>query len=168
MPKKPKVVMFEDDSMLSDMYKIKFSRSEFEVKVFEYPPKNIVDVIANENPDIISMGVIMPHMDGFQATMLLKKDPRTKDIPLVFLTNLGQADDVKKGLSLGAADYLIKAHLTPDEVVEKYQKILQKHIQPRPGLQKQDKAVVTDKWLVIVSWIFVAIVAVCTLLVIIT
>ena len=49
-----------------------------------------------------------------------------KDIPVILLTNLGQKDDVNKGLELGAVDYLIKAHFKPSETVEKVRKVLKK------------------------------------------
>ena len=55
----------------------------------------------------------------------LKADADTKDIPVILLTNLGQKDDVEKGLEMGAADYLIKAHFKPSEVVDKIKKALQ-------------------------------------------
>ena len=56
----------------------------------------------------------------------LKEDPEVKDIPVILLTNLGQKDDVQKGLEAGAVDYLIKAHFKPSEVVDKVNKILKK------------------------------------------
>ena len=54
----------------------------------------------------------------------LKADASTKDIPVILLTNLGQKDDVEKGLEAGASDYLIKAHFKPSEIVEKVKKVL--------------------------------------------
>lgn len=120
----PKIVMFEDDSMLSQMYSKKFSMNGFEVKVFKYPPENVVDVVAAERPSLISMNVIMPHMDGFQATQLLKADERTKSIPLVFLTTLGAKEDMERGLALGAVKYIVKAERTPHKVLNEYRKIL--------------------------------------------
>lgn len=116
--------MFEDDELLRQMYKTTLDRDGFDVRSYVYPPDNIVDIIADGKPDLISMGVIMPHMTGFDATKLLKADERTKNIPLVFLTNLGQQDDIDKGMSLGAAKYIIKAHHTPSEVINIFRKIL--------------------------------------------
>ena len=54
----------------------------------------------------------------------MKADKELKEIPVILLTNLGQKDDVEKGLEMGAVDYLIKAHFKPSEVVEKVRKVL--------------------------------------------
>jgi CheY-like chemotaxis protein len=122
--KKPKIVMFEDDSMLSGMFKLNFERGGFEVKAFAHPPENLVEVVAEEAPDLIFMNIIMPKMDGFQATKLLKSDARTKDIPLTFATNLEQREDIQKGLDLGAIEYIVYSQTAPQEIVDLYKKIL--------------------------------------------
>jgi len=84
-----------------------------------------LEAAAKVNPDIILLDILMPKMDGFSVLEELKKDAKTKDIPVILLTNLGQKEDVKKGFDLGAAGYLIKAHFMPSEVVEKIKKILE-------------------------------------------
>ena len=66
----------------------------------------------------------MPKLDGFEVLKRLKDDPDTKDIPVIMLTNLGQKEDVEKGLEAGAEDYLIKAHFVPAEAVAKIKKVL--------------------------------------------
>ena len=62
----------------------------------------------SESPDLIIMDVVMPVLDGFEATKLLKSDEETKDIPIIFITVLDNIDDVVKGLELGGVDYIIK------------------------------------------------------------
>ncbi|MBT4516766.1 MAG: response regulator, partial [Candidatus Komeilibacteria bacterium] len=57
-------------------------------------------------------------MDGFSVLKALKEDDTTKDIPVILLTNLGQDEDIQRGKDLGAVGYLVKANLTPSEVVE--------------------------------------------------
>jgi DNA-binding response OmpR family regulator len=77
-----------------------------------------------KKPSIILLDVLLPKLDGFAVLEKLKADPTTKDIPVVLLTNLGQKDDVEKGLEAGAVDYLIKAHFKPSEIVDKVKKVL--------------------------------------------
>ena len=77
-----------------------------------------------ENPDVILLDIILPQMDGFSVLKKLKSDSATKNFPVILLTNLGQDGDVKKGLELGAIDYLIKANYTPSQVVEKVKSLL--------------------------------------------
>jgi two-component system, sensor histidine kinase ChiS len=59
-------------------------------------------------PDLILLDVMMPDMGGFEVCRQLKKDPHTKDIPVIFLTAMTQAEDEQKGLELGAVDYITK------------------------------------------------------------
>jgi len=58
-------------------------------------------------------------MDGFSVLKSLKEDDVTKDIPVILLTNLGQEEDVERGKKMGAVGYLVKANITPSEVVAK-------------------------------------------------
>jgi DNA-binding response OmpR family regulator len=66
----------------------------------------------------------LPGIDGFEVLEKAKEDPNTAKIPVIILSNLGQREEVERGLKLGAIDYLIKAHFTPGEIVEKIKNIL--------------------------------------------
>ena len=59
-------------------------------------------------PDLILLDVMMPEMDGFEVCRRIKSNPATAEIPIIFLTTMGQSTDVTKGFSLGAADYVSK------------------------------------------------------------
>lgn len=121
------VLIVEDDSFLSDMYQTKFSVSGYNVLLAQNGMQ-CLELLRNNTiaPDIALLDVVMPKMDGLELLELLKKDDRTKNIPVILLTNLGQDKDVKKGLEMGADMYLIKAHYTPSQVVEKVEEILNK------------------------------------------
>lgn len=60
------------------------------------------------SPDLILLDIMMPEMDGYEVCQRLKEDPETKDIPVVFLTAKSEVDDEKKGLEIGAVDYITK------------------------------------------------------------
>ena len=76
-------------------------------------------------PDVILLDIVLPEMDGFMVLRKLRGDANTQPL-IVMLTNLGQKDDIERGMRLGANDYIIKAHFTPSEVVEKVRKLLAK------------------------------------------
>jgi len=118
-----KVIIVEDDEFLSDIYKTKFELEGFKVTAINDGEKGL-KAIQTKNPDIVLLDVLLPKLDGFTILQMLKKDVATKDIPVVLLTSRGQKEDVQKGLEMGAADYLIKAHFKPAETVEKVKKIL--------------------------------------------
>lgn len=65
-------------------------------------------IIAKRKPDLILLDVMMPEMDGYQVCEILKSQPETKDIPVIFLTAKSQEEDETYGLSLGAVDYITK------------------------------------------------------------
>lgn len=118
-----KVLIVDDDAFLSGIYATKLELENFAV-VSASDGEEGVKVALKEKPDIILMDVLMPKLDGFEALKRIKADPETKDIPVIMLTNLGQKEDVEKGLQEGAADYLIKAHFVPAEAVEKIKAVL--------------------------------------------
>ena len=80
--------------------------------------------VQKRQPDLVLLDILLPKMDGFTVLQHMKEDAELKNIPVILLTNLGQKDDVEKGLKLGAADYLIKAHFKPSETVDKVKSVL--------------------------------------------
>lgn len=119
-----KVLLIEDEDMLSEMYKVKFEKEGFEFLRATEGASGI-ELVKKEKPDIILLDVIMPKMDGFAVLESLKKDPATKRAKVILLTNLGQDEDVRKGKDMGADDYLVKANFTPTQVVEKVRGLLE-------------------------------------------
>lgn len=119
MSKKPiKVLLVEDDSFISKMYVTKFTLQKFDVLAAADGEEGLQMAIA-EIPDIILLDIMLPKMDGWQVLEHLKVNERTKNIPVLLLTNLGAQEDIERGLQLGATDYMIKAHFIPSEVIEK-------------------------------------------------
>ncbi|MCK5466213.1 response regulator [Candidatus Parcubacteria bacterium] len=123
--KKASVLIIEDDSYISDMYRIKLESEDFEVATAK---DGIVGIkmLEKQKPDIVLLDVVMPKIDGFSILKTIKRNLELKKIPIVLLTNLSQKENVEKGFELGADSYIIKAHFTPSEVVEKIKEILEK------------------------------------------
>jgi len=117
------VLIIEDDSFLANIYKTKFEMEGFTVSVSDNGESGLAD-IKKKKPDIVLLDILLPKMDGFTVLEHAKADKEISEIPVILLTNLGQKDDVDKGLDLGAEDYLIKAHFKPSETVEKVKKVL--------------------------------------------
>ena len=121
-----KIVIFEDDKLISEMYQRKFEREGFEIVLLDHPPKDVVDVVIKEKPDLIAMDIVMPQMSGYDAIKLLKGDKRTKDIPVVVLTNLKEGGHSMLSEKLGAAAFIAKADNTPSEGVKKVKELIKK------------------------------------------
>jgi len=115
---KPKIAVFDDELMVQRIYVNKYKENNFEVIAFDYPPDNVIDIIVQEKPDIIHTDIVMPHMDGFTFLQRLKADERTKNIPVVIVSNLAQDSDFEEGRKLGAIKYLIASNLNPSQIVQ--------------------------------------------------
>jgi len=118
-----KILIIEDDPFLSEMYAAKFNQNDFQTEVATDGKSGLAKIKA-DRPDLVLLDIVLPKMDGFEILKAIKGDPKFKDIPIVLLTNLGQKSEVEKGLSLGADEYIIKAHFTPTAVVAKIKEIL--------------------------------------------
>ncbi len=123
--KKIKVLVVEDDSFLAGIYTTKLGLEGFEV-LSAGDGEAGLRIAKKDLPDIMLLDILMPKMDGFEVLDALKKDPATSHIPVIILTNLGQKEDVERGLKGGAVDYLIKAHFVPADTVAKIRKVLAK------------------------------------------
>lgn len=119
------VLIIEDEKMLSEMYKTKFEMEGFIVKQ-AFDGKEGLEKARTEKPDIILLDIILPRLDGFLVLKEIKNDSDMKKTPVLLLTNLGQDDDIKKGKSLGADGYFVKANHSPAEIVEQVRQQLKK------------------------------------------
>lgn len=118
-----RILIVEDDRFLRELIVRKLSNEGYEV-VEAVDGEQGLQKTKEVKPDIVLLDLILPGIDGFEVLTLKKDDPAIAGIPVIVLSNLGQKEDVEKGIGLGAADYLIKAHFTPGEIIEKVQNIL--------------------------------------------
>ncbi len=125
--KGPRVFVIDDDAFLLDMYALKFSQKAFEVNTSGGTLEALEKLRAGYVPDIIVVDLVMPAMDGFEFIETIKNESLAAGALVIILSNLGQQEDIDRGLALGAAGYIIKASATPSEVVEKVLEVLQKH-----------------------------------------
>lgn len=79
-----------------------------------------------EKPDLVLLDIILPKKDGYQVMMELKKNPATKSIPIILLTNLESPEDIQKAFDKGATTYLIKSDYKLEDVVKKIKETLGK------------------------------------------
>jgi len=116
-----KILLIEDDQDLVELYEEALS-PKFEIEL-AFDGRTGLE-LAQKQPDLIVLDILLPEpeMNGFELLKKLKQDWKTKDIPVIVLTNLGSKDadsDKKVAISLGAEDYLVKTYNRPDEIVKK-------------------------------------------------
>ena len=118
---KKKILLIEDDNDLSEMYKMRFMSSGFEVKTAADGQKGI-DEIKKFLPDLVLLDIVMPKKDGFDLLEEIQNyadDDKVKQIPIIILSNLASPIDVMEGKRLGAKDWWIKAFNTPTQITQK-------------------------------------------------
>lgn len=118
-----KILIVEDDKFLRELIVKKLSEEGF-ITLEAIDGEEGLKKAKEEKPDLILLDLILPGIDGFEVLDKLKKDQETKSIPVIVLSNLGQKEDIEKGLKLGAFDYLVKANFTPGEIIEKVKNAL--------------------------------------------
>jgi len=121
--KKQTVLIVDDDEFLLEMYALKFKEEGFTVEIAE-TGKDALTKIESVKPDVVLLDVVLPEMDGFAVLQKMRPEKKSGLPIIVLLTNLSQKDDTERGMRLGADDYVVKAHFTPSEVVEKVRKLL--------------------------------------------
>jgi len=85
--------------------------------------ESALEAVEEEPPDLILLDIMMPDMDGYEVCKRLKDNPKTADIPVIFLSALTEADEKQKGLKLGAVDFLTKP-FNPSVIQDKVRKHL--------------------------------------------
>lgn len=120
-----RVTIIEDEEILLDILKEKFSREHFEVSVAR-DGEEAVPVISEAKPDVILLDLVLPQKSGFQVLEELKADSELKRIPVMVLTNLGQEEEMRRALQLGAEDFIIKTQYPLNVIVEKVKNKIKK------------------------------------------
>lgn len=117
------VLVVEDDYFLRNLllHKVEQEKIPFDTAV---NGSEALEKIKTKIPKVIILDLILPDTDGFEVLETIKKQPTTKDIPVIVVSNLGQKDEIERCLKLGASDYLIKANFTPKEIVDKIREYL--------------------------------------------
>lgn len=137
------VLVVEDTELLRRIYTDKLTQDGYEV--FQAGDGlEALNALRTQTVDLILLDLIMPRMSGLEALEAIKADPRTREIPVLILSNLGQESDVERGLEMGAVDYLIKNEAKPADVSDKIAMLL-KHMGGRMGAGNSYKLAIKDR-----------------------
>lgn len=117
------LLLIEDDPLLVKMYATKFRSEGFEVITAQDGEEGLKAAVAH-TPDIILLDIMMPKLSGTEVLSKLKETESTAKIPVIVFSNLSQEDQAKEVIQMGAKEYLVKANLTPGEVVQKIKQYL--------------------------------------------
>ena len=112
-----RVLLVEDDTALAHMYRVKLEKDGYSVQVAG-DGEQALSAVADELPDLIFLDIRLPRMDGLTFLEQLRASDRTRNIPVVIVSNYSEQELVSRGLQLGALEYLIKSQTTPGRLSE--------------------------------------------------
>jgi PleD family two-component response regulator len=102
-----RLLVVEDDQDIANMLKIYFTGQSFDVEVAPRA-EQALKMVQQQLPQLIVLDILLPDMDGYTLCKTLRTNPRTKHIPVIFLTQKDERSDKIAGLELGADDYITK------------------------------------------------------------
>ena len=122
-----RILLVEDDRILRKAGEVTLTKRGY-VVVLAVDGEEALVKAREHKPDLILLDVIMPKLDGFEVLTRLKDDPATRDIPVIMLSNLSEASDIRKAADRGARAYLVKSSIRPEQLAERVAETL-----ARPG-----------------------------------
>lgn len=120
-----KLLVVEDDRFLRELLVGKLRREGYFV-LEAFNGEEAVARIRESRPHVILLDLVLPGTDGFEVLTMMQSTPEFKT-PTIVLSNLGSREDIDKAMALGAKEFMVKAHHTPQEIVEKIKKVLDEH-----------------------------------------
>ena len=117
------ILIIEDDKFLRELIVRKLKDEKYQI-VEASDGEEGLEKVKKKLPDLVLLDLILPGIDGFEVLSKIKEEHALSSIPVIILSNLGQREEVERGLKLGAVDYLIKAHFTPREIIDKIKAVL--------------------------------------------
>jgi len=110
---KKKILMADDDLDLCLIFKTVFEHLGYD-SVFAVDGAEAVKIATTQKPDLILMDIIMPVMNGYQATRMIHQNPKTRSIPVIAVTALTSSEEREECLKSGCDDYIAKPFTIKD------------------------------------------------------
>lgn len=118
-----KILVIEDDKYITHAYQSKLTKEGYDIRT-ALDGEEAETILNSFSPDIIILDLVLPKKDGFEVLQDLQSNDKWKSIPVIIVSNLGQKEDIEKGLKLGARDYIAKTELTLNKLIDKIQSII--------------------------------------------
>jgi CheY-like chemotaxis protein len=117
MSQQQKILLVEDDAFLAKFHKKKLEDRGLDI-TYLANGSQVVETAKKEQPKVIVLDLIMPEVDGFTALKALKQDPTTKDIPVVILSSLNEAEDIAELKKMGIKKHFNKSEVNINTVID--------------------------------------------------
>lgn len=131
-----RILVIEDDRFLADILMNHLPQEEPWDLDLAMAGEDGLNKMRTTKPDIVLLDLVLPGMDGYEVLQQAKADPALADTPILIVSNLGQKEEIDKGMSLGAEDFLIKANSNVDDIRDKVKNVLEKR-RPSSAITQQ-------------------------------
>jgi len=118
-----KILFIEDESALQKTFGDFFEKEGFKL-ISALDGETGLELVEKEIPDLILLDLILPKIEGIEVLKKLRENPKTKEIPVIVLTNVDDFGKLEKSLELGVKSYLVKTDFTLEEVLQKIKEVL--------------------------------------------
>ncbi len=119
-----KILIIEDDEFLRSLTAKRLEKDGYPIEAAVDGETGVAALDADPSPALILLDLLLPGLDGFEVLKRIRAHTKTKSVPVIIFSNLGQKEDIEKAKQLGANDFLIKANFTLDDVVAKIHTLL--------------------------------------------
>lgn len=123
---KKNILIIEDDAFLGNVLNEKLQKADYATSLVNDGAEGLKQ-IGIQKPDLVLLDIMLPTKNGYEVLDAKRQDPAIASIPVIIISNSGQPVEINRALALGVVDYLVKADLNPEEVVEKVRLILGGH-----------------------------------------
>ncbi len=118
-----KILLVEDDHFLSSILADRFRAAGYEVQC-AYDGDSAAAIAIERHFDVVLLDILLPGKDGFEVLAVMKSMDATKDIPVIVISNLSDPQTIERMKNNGAARFVVKAHTTPELLMDEVQKVL--------------------------------------------
>lgn len=118
-----KILIIEDETALNQSLG-EFLKEEGYAVLSAFDGEEGIAIAKKEKPSLVLLDIVLPKKDGYGVLDELKKDPETKGIPMILLTNLESPEDIQKAFDKGATTYLVKSDYKMEDIVNKIKETL--------------------------------------------
>ena len=109
------ILLIEDDHVIAEMYRYQLEADGHQVTI-AYNGRRGWEMLSEGRPDLVLLDLRMPGMDGFQVLEAMRGDETLGGVPVVVLSNFGDANMMSRAQSLGVTDFLVKSRVTPEQI----------------------------------------------------
>ena len=119
----PTVLVVEDDTPLLQAYELMFEKAGAKIRIAHDGPEAVA-MLEGEPPAVVLLDILLPGMNGLDVLESMRRNERWKDVPVIVLSNLGQAQDIERSRELGVKYFIVKANTKLSEVIERVKEFL--------------------------------------------